>query len=105
MQYYIDNLSKEFSDKKIILFMDQAGWHKSRNLQIPENIRFEFLPAYSPELNPVEKLWQWIKKECLHNFIYNSLKELEDAVIVEFQKLTLSKYKKLCNCNYMSYFM
>jgi len=70
-----------------------------------KNISFIILPAYSPELNPVEKLWEWIKKECIHNFIYDSLDDMMDAVCNEFKKLDATALKKLCNCNYLSYYI
>ena len=57
----MDELSKSYNDKRILIIMDQAGWHKSKNLILPKNIQIEFLPPYSPELNPVEKLWQWLR--------------------------------------------
>jgi transposase len=56
MNIYLDELSKAFADSNIILIMDQAGWHKSQRLQVPDNIQIKFLPPYSPELNPVERL-------------------------------------------------
>jgi transposase len=49
--------------------MDSAGWHRSKNLKIPQNIEIVFLPPYSPELNPVEKLWQYIKSNTIENKI------------------------------------
>lgn len=104
MNVYLENLSDEFKDYQIILIMDQAGWHKSKNLTIPANINIEFLPPYSPELNPVEKLWEWIKKECSHNFIYEKIDDLWDAVCDEYNKLTEKDYMKLCHCNYLSYY-
>ena len=102
MKFYLEKLSEAYSDKHVILFMDQAGWHKSKGLNIPNNVSIEFLPPYSPELNPIEKLWEWIKKERSHNFIYDDLDSLMDAVCEEFNALTDEQYKKLCNCNYMS---
>jgi len=100
---YLGKLGEYFRERKIILIMDQAGWHKSKELVIPENIQFLFLPPYSPELNPVEKLWEWMKKECVHNFFYDLLTDLSDAVCKEYNKLTETQYKKLCNCNYLSF--
>jgi transposase len=58
MNLYLEELSKEYKDKKILLIMDQAGWHKSKKLKVPENIEIEYQPPYSPELNPVERLWK-----------------------------------------------
>ena len=73
-------------------------------LNIPKNIQIDFLPAYSPELNPVEKLWEWIKKECSHNFVYKDLESLQEAVCEEYKLLTDEKMKKLCACSYMTDF-
>ncbi len=80
MNIYLDNLSKEYGDKEILVIMDQAGWHKSNDLNIPKNIQIKFLPSYSPELNPVEKLWQWLKKEALHNNLGSFVIKLQGFV-------------------------
>ena len=53
MSLYLEHLSKNVKKKKILLIMDQAGWHKSKELKTFENIELIYLPAYSPELNPV----------------------------------------------------
>lgn len=104
MSVYLEELSNSNPESKIILIMDQAGWHKSKELKVFDNIEIIYLPPYSPELNPVEKLWEWIKKECSHNFIYQDLELLSDAVSKEYQKLTNIDFKRLCNCNYLSFF-
>ncbi len=54
--------------KDFILIMDGAGWHKSKNLVIPKNIQIILLPPYCPELNPVKRLWRYIKGICDHNY-------------------------------------
>ncbi len=43
--------------KRILLVLDQAGWHTAKKLRIPEGIHLEFLPSHSPELQPSERLW------------------------------------------------
>ena|GEM_PF-3674566 len=45
------------SDKRVLLTIDQAGWHTSNDLDLPEGIDLIYLPAYSPELQPAERLW------------------------------------------------
>lgn len=77
---------KEFSayvdpknEKKIILLMDGAGWHRSRELQTPENIRILPLPPYSPELQPVECGWPLLK-EPVANAYFATLDKLENTV-------------------------
>jgi len=46
-------------DVQVVLVLDRAGWHLSKALRAPENISLLHLPAYSPELNPVERLWAY----------------------------------------------
>lgn len=101
MNIYLQEMSKEYSDKQIMLIMDQAGWHKAKELKIPDNITLLFLPPYSPQLNPVEKLWRWIRKEVTHNKIFPSLERLMDAIQKVFSKLTAPKLVNLCQCSYL----
>jgi|TARA_B100000497_G_C7353016_1_gene230070 transposase len=59
------NLANSLRIKKTLIVMDGAGWHKSDKLKYPKNIRIIIQPAYSPELNPIEKLWQYIKDHII----------------------------------------
>ena len=52
MSVFLNEVSKKHADKLILMFTGQAGWHKSKELNIPKNIRLSSLPTYSPELNP-----------------------------------------------------
>jgi transposase len=104
MNIYLTALSDYLKGIIILLIMDQAGWHTAKDLIIPDNIRILYLPPYSPELNPVEKLWEWLKKEIGHNFFYKSLDDMSDATCIEYNKLDNQSLKKLCNCKYLSYY-
>jgi transposase len=55
-----------------VLLLDQVGWHTTKKLVIPATITLLPLPARSPELNPVENLWQFIRKNWLRNRIFPS---------------------------------
>ena len=66
-------------DKRVILPLDQAGWHLSDQLQVPEGIHLLPLPAYSPELQPAERLWPLVN-EPLANKAFNSIEVVEDVV-------------------------
>jgi transposase len=57
MQIFLDTVSARHADDHIVMVMDAAGWHSSKNLVAPSNIRLLALPPYAPELNPVEHLW------------------------------------------------
>ncbi len=81
--------------------MDAAGWHKSDKLIFPKNIRIVIQPAYSPELNPIEKLWQYIKDHTIKNKIFKTLRELENRVCRFVQTLTPEIIKSVCNVSYI----
>lgn len=81
------------------IVMDGAGWHKSDKLIFPKNIMIIIQPAYSPELNPVEKVWQYIKDHTIKNKVYKTLDDLEDEVCKFIQKnLTKEVIMNICNC-------
>lgn len=66
--------------KRIILVLDGAGWHKSKDVVWPTGIHPLFLPAYSPELQPAEKLWPLLKESTANRFI-ETLDEVEDILV------------------------
>ena len=65
-------------DKHIALVLDQAGWHTSSRLTLPEGLHLLFLPSHSPELQPAERLWP-LSNESLANRVFVSLDELEQV--------------------------
>lgn len=64
--------------KHIILVLDRAGWHGSQELVVPDGIHFVFLPPYSPELQPCERLWP-LSNEAIANRRFETLDELQEA--------------------------
>jgi len=65
-------------DKPIVLVLDRAGWHSRARLQLPEGIHLVFLPSYSPEVQPAERLWP-LSNEPLANRVFTALNELEEV--------------------------
>jgi hypothetical protein len=59
-----------------VLLLDQAGWHLSGRLVVPKNITLVSLPPKCPELNPVEKLWQFMRDNWLSNRIFKSYEDI-----------------------------
>ena len=74
------------TNKRVLLVLDQAGWHISHQLELPEGLDLFFLPAYSPELQPAERLWP-LTNEAIANHSPRSLDELEELLVVRCQKL------------------
>jgi transposase len=101
MNIFLDELSREYPNKNIVVALDQAGWHKAKALQQPDGITLMYLPSYSPELNPVEKLWQWLRKEVTHNALFRTLEEMMDALERELRRLTAERLAQLCHCSYL----
>jgi hypothetical protein len=80
MNIFLEHLSLEYSQYFIILQADNAGWHKSKGLKIPENIRIIYQPAYSPQVNPVEHIWDEIREKVMQNIPFKSIKDVIDAL-------------------------
>jgi len=57
-QIFLDTLSSQNPEEFKIMVLDSGAFHKAKKLRIPENIALVFLPPYSPELNPAEKMWR-----------------------------------------------
>jgi transposase len=66
-------------DKHILLSVDQSGWHTSDKVELPEGLHLEFLPPYSPELQPAERLWP-ILDEPIANRVFEKIEELEQVL-------------------------
>jgi transposase len=63
-------------DTLVVLVLDGAGWHVAKDLVIPDGIQLEFLPAYSPELQPAEHLWPPLR-EAVANHSVETLEDLD----------------------------
>lgn len=102
LNLYLLKLSEEYSNERVALIMDGAGWHKSKDLAVPENIKIVYLPPYSPELNPVERLWLHIKSNVLTNKLYEKISDLEGALCKFIQTIKDDEVKRLCTAHYLS---
>ena len=79
---FLCHLKHEMRNDKIMLICDNASFHKAKWLtewvsKQKAWLRLEFLPAYSPDFNPIERLWRWIKTEYIHNRCWKTLAELK----------------------------
>lgn len=72
--------------RRVVLAVDRAGWHTSRRLRVPAGIHLAFLPPYSPELQPAERLWPLLN-EPVANRTFADLDALEDVLVTRCQTL------------------
>ena len=79
--------------------MDQAGWHSSKELVIPEDVVLLPLPSYSPELNPIERLWLYLKERYLSHRLLDDYDAIVDAACAAWNQLTAEdgRIKSLCS--------
>lgn len=80
MKLFLEQVSQTFPKHFIVMQVDQAGWHRSHELVIPSNIRLIEQPAHSPEVNPVEHIWDELREKYFHNHIFPSLDALMDVL-------------------------
>jgi putative transposase len=78
MNLFLDELSKKYSKDRIVLVCDRAAWHRANALVVPENIRLILLPPATPEMNPVEQIWAWLRRRGFRNEIFSTL----DKVVI-----------------------
>jgi len=71
-----------------VLILDQAGWHTTKVLDLPDNITLLPLPPRSPELNPVENLWQFMRDNYLSNRIFKNYDDIVDHCCHAWNTLT-----------------
>ena len=74
------SLVRAGKDKRVLLVVDQAGWHTGKEVEVPEGIHLEFLPSGSPELQPAERLWS-LTNEGAANGLFEEIEEAEEALV------------------------
>jgi transposase len=89
MQIFLDEVAARHPHERLVMVLDGAGWHQSESLQLPPNLRLLRLPPYSPELNPVEHLWDELREKRFHNRVFDSLDALEDHLATALRDLEL----------------
>jgi hypothetical protein len=80
MSMFLAEVAQRHADEFVFMVMDQAGWHIAGALVVPPNMRLMFLPAYSPELNPAEHLWEQLREDCFANHVFADLDTVELAL-------------------------
>lgn len=75
------------TDAHAVLLMDRAGWHGSAKLELPANISIMLLPPKSPELNPTENTWQFMRDNWLSNRVFKSADDIVDHCCEAWNKL------------------
>ena len=77
MRWHLEEISSQVAPgAHAVLILDQAGWHTAKKRAVPDNITLLALPPRSPELNPVENIWQFMRDNWLSNRVFKSYDEI-----------------------------
>jgi DDE superfamily endonuclease len=100
MQVFLNRFSETLgADEHAVMVLDQAGWHGSNALAVPANVTLVPLPSYSPELNPVERVWLYLKERFLSHRLLDDYDAIVQAACNAWNRLAAEagRIKSLCS--------
>jgi len=98
---FLRELSERYSKDYILLVLDNAAWHKSKTLEIPDNIRVFYLPPRTPEMNPIEQIWKEIRKRAFKNKFFKTLDMVVEKLCETCLSLTADCIKSITGRNWI----
>lgn len=98
---YLEDLSLKNPKELKILLIDNAAFHSTKNVILPDNIKLIPIPPYSPELNPAEKIWQYLKDKIAMK-IFDNLKKMENYLIESIKSLDPKKVIDITSFEYIT---
>lgn len=99
-QIFLDEFSKQEEDEFKIILLDNGAFHKVLKLVIPKNIKLVFIPPYSPELNPSEKIW-WKMKRAFTGKLHKTLNNVSEFITQQVKSLSKDMIKSICGSEYI----
>jgi transposase len=87
MSVFLAEVSQRHAGEFIVMVLDGAGWHKAKRLQVPAAMRLVFLPPWSPQLNPVEHLWDEMREKWFANRVFANMDAVEEQLITALKNL------------------
>ena len=88
-------------DEHAVLVLDRAGWHTARRLVIPSNVTLVWLPPYSPRLNPVERVWLFLRERHLSHRLLDTYDAIVDALCKAWTALNAERIRSLASYPYL----
>ena len=90
MNAFLEEFSRELPDDvHAVMVLDRAGWHTAKMLKIPSNVTLVHLPPKSPQLNPVENLWHYLRSHYWSNRLYRTWDDLRAAATDAWRRVCL----------------
>lgn len=79
----------------VVLVLDGAGWHVAKALRVPESMTLLFLPPYSPELMPIERVWAWMRQHHLSNRVFADEAHIDAAIAESWNRLDPERLRSI----------
>jgi hypothetical protein len=103
MQLFLEHFSSTLtSDEHAVMVVDGAGWHIAHDLRIPGNVTLVLLPPYAPELNPVERVWLFLRERHLSHRLLAGYDAIVDALCTAWNALTPERLLSLTSYPYLN---
>lgn len=104
MTRFLAQVSAAHHDEFIVMVLDGASSHKSKELKIPDNVSLIPLPPYSPELNPAEQIWNLLRRDYFANRVFDSLDAATKQAELGLAEMTANKsaVRQLTNWTWIS---
>jgi len=103
MNIFLSEVSKRYPNDFILMVCDNAPWHKSQGLNIPDNIKLYPLLPYTPELNPIEMIWDELREKFFKNDFFKTLSAVMDRLCegLNFLELNHNIVKSITGWNWI----
>ncbi|MCC6970792.1 MAG: transposase [Phycisphaerales bacterium] len=103
MNDLLENLGRRAAERNVhvVLVWDNAGFHTSKSLRVSANMTLLPLPPYSPELNPVERLWRFLRQTRLSNKAFADRDHIERQIVEACASLTQDSIRSICRTEWV----
>lgn len=88
MSLFILEMLEVWPDRRLLLVLDGAGWHKAKALPLPERLRLLHLPPYTPQCNPTEHIWDEVREKGFANRFFATLDAVEVGLKTQLDLLS-----------------
>lgn len=101
MNLFLKELAAQFANDIVFLCCDGAAWHKSKTLEVPENMILFHIPPYTPEMNPIEPIWKELRKRGFRNEVFATLEKVVDRLCDTISDLSPDSIKSISSRNWI----
>jgi putative transposase len=101
MNVFLRELSEAYPDDYILLVVDGAAWHRSKGMLVPDNMKLLYLPPATPEMNPIEQIWAWLRLHGFRNEVFLTLEKVVDRLCETIRSLSSDLVSSITLRNWM----